>query len=149
MSHEDPDQPTASSADAHFIHDEWHRRTVARDIDGLVELYRPDAVLESPLVPRVLGRPSGVLTGRAEIREFLARGTSSRPTTRARFFHRSGRFLFDGTTLVWEYPRTTPDGDQTDLAEVMDLAGPLIRHHRIYWGWHAMPLLDRESPAET
>lgn len=149
MNRDDPDRATASAADAHFIHDEWHRRTVAHDIDGLVALYRQDAVLESPLVPRVLDRASGVLTGRAEIREFLARGTSTRPTSRARFFHRSGRFLFDGTTLVWEYPRTTADGDQTDLAEVMDLDGPLIRHHRIYWGWHAIPLLDRRRPAGT
>jgi hypothetical protein len=44
--------------------------------------------------------------------------------------------LFDGDTLIWEYLRNTATGaDQLDLVEVMDLDGPLIRHHRIYWGW--------------
>src|SRR5699024_4799058 len=56
--------------------------------------------------------------------------------------HRRLRWeLTADTTLCWEYPRATPGGDQTDLVEVMDLDGPLIRHHRIYWGWHAVPLL--------
>lgn len=137
----DPDAPTASPAEARFVHEAWHSRTIDHDVTGLLALYRPDAILESPLVPRVLDRDSGVLVGHDEIREFLDRGTAGRPTGRARFFHRSDRYLFDGTTLCWEYPRATPGGDQTDLVEVMDLDGPLIRHHRIYWGWHAVPLL--------
>jgi len=29
-----------------------------------------------------------------------------------------------------------------DITEVMDLAGPKIRHHRIYWGWFGTPLLQ-------
>ena len=38
----------------------------------------------------------------------------------------------------WEYPRETPDGDQIDIAEVMDIRGALIQHHRIYWGWKGL-----------
>jgi steroid Delta-isomerase len=37
--------------------------------------------------------------------------------------------------LTWEYPRETPQGDQIDLVEFMDIADGLIAHHRVYWGW--------------
>ncbi len=58
-----------------------------------------------------------------------------------RVLHPGGRYHFDGQTLTWEYLRAHPDGgDQVDLAEVMDLRGPQIAHHRIYWGWFGTPL---------
>jgi hypothetical protein len=42
---------------------------------------------------------------------------------------------FEGCRLlIWEYPRQTPDGDQLDLVEFMEITGRLIRCHRIYWG---------------
>jgi hypothetical protein len=47
---------------------------------------------------------------------------------------------------IWEYPRQTPDGEQVDLVEVMELAGRRIGHHRIYWGWYAAPLMHRGQP---
>ncbi|WP_182357294.1 nuclear transport factor 2 family protein [Tomitella gaofuii] len=131
-----------TSDDARFIHDEWDRRTRAHDIDGLLALYLPDAVFESPLVPRIMDTDSGVLVGHERLREFFARGTRGRPEELVRF-HRSGRFLFGGGRLMWEYPRRTPDGDQVDIAEVMDLSGRRIRCHRIYWGWFGAPLLAR------
>lgn len=134
-------EAAATAADAAFVYAEWHRRTRAGDVDGLLELYAPDAVLESPLVPRLLDQPSGVLRGRDQLREFFECGTQARPHELVRFW-RTGRYSFDGRTLIWEYPRKTPDGDQLDLAEVMDLSGSLITHHRIYWGWAGTPLLD-------
>jgi hypothetical protein len=51
--------------------------------------------------------------------------------------------MFDGATLIWEYPRHTTDGEQVDLVEVMELIGPHIAQHRIYWGWYGTPLLQR------
>lgn len=132
----------ATRAHAQYVHDEWDRRTRTHDIDGLLDLYLPDAVLESPLVPRVMDTTSGVLTGHRELREFFERGTRGRPNELVRF-HRSGQFLFDGGRLVWEYPRHTPDGDQVDITEVMDLIGPKIHRHRIYWGWFGASLLQR------
>lgn len=135
-------QNRATPDDAQFIHDEWHRRTLAGDIEALLALYRGDATLESPLVPRVMDSASGVLRGHAELREFFERGTRGRPNELVRF-RRSGRFLFDGERLMWEYPRQTEVGDQVDLVEVMDLDGPQIAHHRIYWGWFGIPLLQR------
>lgn len=139
--------PIATRKDAQFVHDEWHRRTYAHDIDALVDLYLSDAILESPLVPRIMDRPSGVLIGHDQLREFFHRGTRGRPTDIARSY-RTGAFLFENGCLVWEYPRQAPEGDQLDIIEVMDLLGTKIRHHRIYWGWFGAPLLQRK-PAGT
>jgi steroid delta-isomerase len=133
---------TATPDDAAYVYLEWDRRTRAGDIAGLLELYMPDATLESPLVGRILDVASGVLTGHEQLEPFFRRGTDSRPNELVRWF-RTGRYHFDGHTLIWEYPRQTPTGDQVDLAEVMDLQGPRITHHRIYWGWCATPLLQR------
>lgn len=133
----------ASSDDAAFVFSEWDRRARAGDVDGLLCLYSADAVLESPLIPRILDQASGVLRGRDQIRPFFEAGTRGRPGDLVRW-HRSGHHHFDGRTLIWEYPRQTPDGDQLDLVEVMDLTGRAIDHHRIYWGWVGTPLLTRE-----
>ncbi len=130
----------ATNADADFVFTEWDRRTRAGDIDGLLELYTKDARFESPLVARILDQTSGVLRGHDQLCEFFERGTHERPEELVRFW-RTGRYLFNGHTLSWEYPRATPDGDQLDLVEAMDLAGPLITHHRIYLGWAGTPPL--------
>lgn len=29
----------------------------------------------------------------------------------------------------------SPDGEQMDIVEVMEIADGLIAHHRVYWGW--------------
>lgn len=135
-----PVTATATAEDAAFVYHEWDRRTRAHDIEGLLELYSPDAILETPLIPRILDQQSGVLTGHDQIRPFFQRGTDNRPNELVRWY-RTGRYLFDGQTLSWEYPRQTPTGDQVDLVEVMDLKGRQIAHHRIYWGWYGTPLL--------
>jgi len=46
---------------------------------------------------------------------------------------------------MWEYPRATPDGDQMDFAEVMELEAGLIRRHRVYWGWYGVRTLTSGS----
>lgn len=137
----DPITSTASEDDAAFIFNEWDRRTRDHDIDALLELYTVDAILETPLIARLLDQRSGQLIGRDKIRPFFEQGTQARPNDLVRWY-RSGRYHFDGHTLIWEYPRIHPDGgEQVDLAEIMDLQGPQITHHRIYWGWYGTPLL--------
>jgi hypothetical protein len=132
---------TTTRADAQLVHDEWDRRTRAHDIDGLLQLYLPDATLESPLVPRILKQSSGVLHGHDELRRFFVKGTAGRPNELVRWY-RTGEFMFDGRTLIWEYPREAPEGEQVELVEVMELSGARIAHHRIYWGWFGIPLLQ-------
>lgn len=36
-----------------------------------------------------------------------------------------------------------------DLVEAMEVAGGLIRHHRIYWGWFGTALLLRSAIAKA
>lgn len=63
-------------------------------------------------------------------------------------WYRTGHFFANGRQLTWEYPRATPDGDQIDLVEVMDVSGGLITHHRVYWGWIGFRTLSN-LPAGT
>lgn len=127
-------------AEAQLICTEWDRRARAGDVDGLVELYAEDATLESPLVPRILDHHQGIVRGTDQLRRFFTEGTRRRPNPVVRW-HRDNTFLYDGTTLVWEYPRATPDGDQVDIAEIMQLADGRITAHRIYWGWFGTEML--------
>lgn len=126
---------TATPEQARFVFEEWHRLIKIRDAAGLSALYTADAVLESPLVPRVLDTESGVVQGRSELDHFILEITRRRPDDQLPSLYRDGSYSFDGTTLIWEYPRATPEEDQLDLVELMELTGPLIARHRIYWGW--------------
>lgn len=117
------------------IYEQWHETVVRRDIDGLMALYADDAILESPLVWAVqpdLG--SGVLQGKVAIGDFFAAGFRN-PSNGLGRWYRTGTFFANGRQLTWEYPRATPEGDQIDLVEVMDVSGGRITHHRVYWGW--------------
>jgi ketosteroid isomerase-like protein len=121
--------------EAQRIYEDWHQFARSRDVDALLTLYAPDAVLETPLIPAVMGSDRGVLRGHAELRAFFEEGTRRRPNELVRWYREPGRFFYADGRLVWEYPRAAPDGDQFDLVEIMDLSGGKIAHHRIYWGW--------------
>jgi steroid delta-isomerase len=124
-----------------YVHAEWHRAATTRDTPALIALYADDAILESPLVPAILDDKSdGVLRGKAEIARFLEAGARKRPIDLVRF-HRSDTYFSAGNTLIWEYPRQTPDGDQVEIVEVMEISDRLIHHHRIYWGWKGCLLI--------
>ncbi|WP_205193522.1 nuclear transport factor 2 family protein, partial [Burkholderia sp. LMG 13014] len=126
---------THADADARHIYEGWHAAVVARDVDALMALYADDAVLETPLIVVTLpDHGSGVLRGKAAIGAFFAAGLRN-PGNRLGRWYRTGLFFSNGRQLTWEYPRATPDGDQVDLVEVMDLRDGLIAHHRVYWGW--------------
>jgi SnoaL-like domain len=107
----------------------WEQRTL---IDAAMELYAEDAVLESPLVCHLRGTSDGLVRGRANLRAFVEQVFAHQPAKRRRF--RQG-FLTDGSRVSWEYPRETPEGDQMDIVESMDIHNGLIARHRVYWGW--------------
>ncbi|KUZ42093.1 nuclear transport factor 2 family protein [Burkholderia territorii] len=126
---------TRPDTDAQRIHQDWHAAVVARDLDALMSLYADDAVLETPLIVVALpDHGSGVLHGKAAIGAFFAAGLRN-PENKLGRWYRTGLFFSNGWRLIWEYPRETPEGDQVDLVEVMDLRDGLIAHHRVYWGW--------------
>jgi hypothetical protein len=115
------------------VFEAWDEALGAKDVEASLALYRRDATLESPLVNRLLGTEEGIVRGADALRPFIERVFANQPPQRRRF--RTG-FLAGGGHLTWEYPRETPDGDQLDIVEVMEIDDDgLIAHHRVYWGW--------------
>jgi ketosteroid isomerase-like protein len=112
------------------------------DAAALTALYVPDAVIESPLVPELLGLERAI-TGHEEIRAFWEKLAERKPPVRQ--YYRTG-YLTDGKKLMWEYPRETPSGDQMDFVEVMELnRDGLIQRYRVYWGWFGFGVLKRNE----
>jgi steroid Delta-isomerase len=124
-----------TDAEIRHIYQQWHATIRGSDLDGLMALYAEDAILETPLILATLkDRTEGILKGKTEIRPFFEAGLRKLGNDLGRWY-RTDTFFSNGRQLTWEYPRETPQGDQVDLVEVMDLAGGLIAHHRVYWGW--------------
>ena len=88
------------------------------------------------------GGETGIVRGRDDLRKFVETVFDRTPDIRRR--HRTA-FFTNGKTLMWEYPRVTPDGEQMDLVEVMDVKDGLIRHHRVYWGWRGVKVLQDDE----
>ena len=134
----------ATTEQIQHIFTAWDEALGAKDVAAAVALYRPDATLESPLVCHLLGTEHGVVRGREDLRRFVSKVFAHQPDKRRRY--RAG-YLTDGARLVWEYPRQTPDGDQMDIVEVMEIRDGLIAHHRVYWGWIGMGMLTSGAHA--
>jgi steroid Delta-isomerase len=127
----------SQNSDTEILHvyERWHRTVVSRDLDGLMALYADAAILETPLILVTLkDKTEGILNGRSAIRPFFEAGFRKLGNDLGRWY-RTGLFFSNGRQLTWEYPRATPQGDQVDLVEVMDIEHGLIAHHRVYWGW--------------
>jgi len=121
----------------------WDDALSRNDAAALLALYAPDAVFESPLVPHLLGGDSGVLRGHNELKPLFDKLADRKPAIRR--YHRTG-YLTDGKRLIWEYPRVTPDGEQMDFVEAMELnRDGLIQRHCVYWGWRGVRVLQRDE----
>jgi hypothetical protein len=129
---------TTNRHDIEQIYRAWDDALGKRDLEASLSLYADDASIESPLVAHLLKQRDGIVRGKAELRSFIARVFETNPPQRKRF--KQGLFT-DGRVLTWEYPRASPDGDQMDLVEIMEIENGLIRRHRVYWGWYALNVL--------
>lgn len=147
------EQKNAAIARAEKVYKSWDRALSDLEqgtpeqtnaaIERLLALYTQDAILESPLIPHLTGNDSGMLRGHEEIRKLLRIVAQRKP--RARKYYRTG-FFTDGKTLMWEYPRSTRDGEQMDFVEVMELSDEgLICRHRVYWGWFGVRLMQQDQ----
>ena len=94
------------------------------------------------MIPYLLGGHDGVVHGREQIRKLLDKAAPRKPGRRT--FYRRGYFT-NGSLLVWEYPRATPDGEQMDFFEVMEIADGLIQMHRVYWGWRGVEVIKTDA----
>ena len=135
-------------SDGERIYHLWYKYARELDVDGLVSLYAPDAILETPVITAIFDTDEGVVRGHAELRRCFEEGGRRRPNERVRWYRKPGEFFDDGRRLVWEYPREAPDGNQIELVEVMDLSGGRIQHHRIYWGWFGIQQLIKSALAK-
>ena len=138
----DPHLSSATIEDARRkageIHEAWNRALATKNVDAAAALYAEDAVLESPLARHLLRSETGICRGREAIRDLIRRVFERQPAERRTY---KTDYFTDGRRLIWEYPRQTPDGDQMDFAESMDLENGLIKRHRVYWGWFGLKLL--------
>jgi len=125
------------------IYREWDDAVARSDVDALLALYAPDGVIESPLIPHLLGKERGICTGRVEMRQLFEIFRERKPHLRRNF---NTGYFSDGKTVIWEYPRTTNQGEQMDIVESMDInENGLIQHHRVYWGWFGVGVLNRDE----
>jgi len=121
----------------------WNDALSRNDAEALLALYARDAVLESPLIPHLLGMDSGVLRGHDQLRPLFAKLAERKPPVRQ--YYRTP-YLTDGKRLIWEYPRDAGKGEQMDFAEVMELNDEgLIQWHHVYWGWFGFRVLQRNE----
>ena len=127
---------------AEHIYQEWDNALSQNDIKGLLSLYKKDAVIESPLILHLMESGNGICRGHEEIRQLLEKVAQRKPPLRKHY--RKG-FFTDGKTLMWEYPRATPTGNQMDFVEVMEIKDGLISHHRVYWGWLGFKVMEEDA----
>ena len=122
------------------IYKEWDDALSKLDVDRIIALYSPDMTFESPLVRHLFKTDRGVLHGRDEVKKLFGELAKTQPPTRK--FYRK-RYFSDGRTLMWEYRRQSPAGDQQDFVEVMEIEDGLIKRHCVYWGWFGVRVLER------
>lgn len=127
---------------ADYIYHEWDAALSENDTDRIMLLYHHDAVLESPLVPHLMGAGHNICKGADEIRKFIELVTPRKPVKRKFYRH---QYFTDGKTLMWEYPRLSPEGEQMDFVEIMELEDGLIKYHRVYWGCYGFNILNKDE----
>lgn len=127
---------------AHTLYEEWNAALSSKDLPRLLSLYADDIVLESPLIPHLLPQETGILRGKEALQAFAEQVFKHQPKKRQ--FHRDS-FFTDGYRMMWEYPRLTPNGDQMDFVEVMEINNGVIQKHRVYWGWVGFGVMKRNE----
>ncbi|WP_158930061.1 nuclear transport factor 2 family protein [Acidisphaera sp. S103] len=123
-----------SEPEIRHIYETWHKAIRDRDLTTLVALYASNGRFESPAVYALNGDANGIVEGRQAIQAYFETFFAKLDEDVEEWF-RTDQFFSNGKLLLWEYPRQTPNGDQTDIVESMDVEDGLIVHHRVYWGW--------------
>ena len=61
-----------------FAHD-WLQAWNSHDLDAVMSHYAPEIVLTSPTAAKLLGDPSGTVSGKEAVRSYFARGLEAFP----------------------------------------------------------------------
>ena len=131
-----------SNPDIERIYREWDAALSTNDVSALLALYAADAELQSPLVSHLMNKEEGVCRGQQELKAFFEILSKRKP--KARQFYRT-RYFTDGKTVLWEYPHDSPNGEQMDFVEVMEIENGRIQKHRVYWGWFGVNVLKNDE----
>ena len=99
----------------------WNRR----DLEAILSHYTDDVVLTSPMVVQRLGRPDGTVHGKAELRDYFARGLRA---SGLRFQLQDVLLGVEGMAVVY---RRETGALVTDVVE-LDAAGKGRRVHAYY-----------------
>jgi SnoaL-like protein len=136
--------PNQRKAHMDRIYHDWDKALSENDAEALLKLYAKDAVIESPLIPHLLGKADGVCRGQDEMRPFFEAVATRKPSLRQ--YYRTG-YVSDGNgKMMFEYPRAAPRGEQMDFVEVMELNDDgLIQYHKVYWGWRGFAVLAKNE----
>jgi hypothetical protein len=122
----------------------WDAAIAARDVSSLVNLYAPDAEIESPLIYEFTGSKTGLLRGRDAFRAFYDE-VARRQSNAIRPKHHDD-YLAQGRRIVWEYPRSSPSGERSEFVEFWDFNERYeIQAHRVYWGWARTASLSQKG----
>lgn len=108
----------------------WLAAFNARDLEGLLALYREDAVHLSPKLRARRPETGGRVCGKAALREWWHDAFQRLPSLR---YEPVG--ITADTERVWiEYRRIVPGEPELIVAEVLEIAGGLIAASRVYHG---------------
>ena len=69
-------------ADAKEFAREWIAAWNSHNLDAILAHYHPDVVLTSPVAAKLLGNPSGMVRGKAALRDYFSRGLEAYPDLR-------------------------------------------------------------------
>lgn len=131
---------TVTKPDVERIYRDWDEALGRKDVEAAMALYAHDCFLESPLICHLLKSERGIVEGRDKLRDFVRLVFARTPTVRQRY---RKDFFTDGRQLIWEYPRATPNGEQMDFVESMEINDDgLIQRHCVYWGWYGVKVLQ-------
>lgn len=122
----------------------WDAAIAAGDIASLVNLYAPDAEIESPLIYEFTGSKTGTLRGRDVFYAFYKQVARSQMNVIRPKHHDD--YLARGRSILWEYPRVTSSGERSEFVESWEFNEQYeIRSHRVYWGWSRIAGLSRKG----
>ncbi len=132
------------SAQMERVYRAWDAAIAAGDVSSLVDLYAPDAEIESPLIYEFTGSKTGVLRGRDAFRALYEEVVRSRSNVIRPKHHDD--YLARGRHISWEYPRVTSSGERSEFVESWDFNERYeIQSHRVYWGWSRIANLSRKG----
>lgn len=137
-----------TDADICYVCELWHKAILGRDLDGLMALNAKYAILKSPLNLATVRDKSKRIRGNPEFRSFSQVGLRELQSDLSQW-HRTGAFSSSGRLLNREYSRGTPQGNQIDLVEVLDIGNALIVRHGLYWGGVGLKALVVTSDSQA